>query len=117
MVAFSSDDPSCRSLGALGGLGVQDEERYKEPVREIVVTIYSRPGCHLCEAAKSVMLASGCENLTFEEINIDENPDLCKRYQYDVPVVFINGTKAFKHSVDVREFKRKIRRLEESRNR
>jgi len=78
---------------------------------KVVVTIYSRPGCHLCEEAKSVILASGCRNLSVEEINIDEDPALRERYQYDIPVVFINGIKAFKHSVDAREFKRKLKRL------
>jgi glutaredoxin len=76
-----------------------------------VITIYSRPGCHLCEEAKSVILASGGRNLTIEEINIDEDPAMRERYQYDIPVVFINGIKAFKHSVDAREFRRKFERL------
>jgi len=80
-------------------------------VSKAVVTIYSRPGCHLCEEAKSVVLTSGGGNLTIEEINIDEDPALRERYQFDIPVVFINGIKAFKHSVDAREFRRKLKRL------
>ena len=82
---------------------------------KVVVTIYSRPGCHLCEEAKSVILASGCRNLSVEEINIDDDPVLLESYQHDIPVVFINGVKAFKHSVDAREFRRKLERLGKTR--
>jgi len=46
-----------------------------------------------------------------EEVNIDEDPALGERYGDDIPVIFINGVKAFKHRVDPREFKRKLRRL------
>lgn len=76
------------------------------------VTIYSRPGCHLCEEAKAAILASSCaDEFEIEEINIDEDAALCERYKYDIPVILINGAKAFKHKVDGGEFTRKFRRL------
>ena len=76
------------------------------------VTIYSRPGCHLCDEAKASMASAGCDDdFTLEEVNIDEDPELKERYRYDIPVVLINGVKAFKHRVDPREFKRKLRRI------
>jgi hypothetical protein len=46
-----------------------------------------------------------------EEVNIDDDPLLRERYGSDIPVIFINGVKAFKHRVDPQEFKRKLRRL------
>ena len=77
-----------------------------------IVTLYTRPGCHLCEEARAAMRASGCKDeFTLEEINIDENPALYDRHKFDIPVVYINGVKAFKHKVDPREFRRKLRRL------
>lgn len=77
-----------------------------------VVTLYTRPGCHLCEEAKAAMRDSGCANeFRLEEINIDEDAALHDKYKFDIPVVYINGVKAFKHSVDSREFRRKLRRL------
>ena len=76
------------------------------------VTIYSKPGCHLCDEAKANILASGCaDELVIEEVNIETRADLFEQYQYDIPVVFINGVKAFKHRVEGREFLRKLRRL------
>ena len=76
------------------------------------VTIYTRPGCHLCEEAKAAINASGCDGeFILKEVNIDDDPLLREQYGYDIPVIFINGVKVFKHRVDSREFKRKLRRL------
>ena len=58
------------------------------------------------------MIASGCEDeFSFEEINIDEDPVLRERYGNDIPIISINGVKVFKHRVDPKEFKKKLRRL------
>ncbi len=77
-----------------------------------VVTVYSRPDCHLCEEAKAEIESAGCDGeFTLEEVNIDDDPVLLERYQYDIPVVLINGIRVFKHRVDPRDFKRKLRRL------
>ena len=74
------------------------------------VTIYSRPGCHLCEEAKAQiapMLKEFGARLT--EINIDEDPGLRARYDYDVPVIFIGARKAAKHRVDTTQFRHQLR--------
>lgn len=76
------------------------------------VTIYTRPGCHLCEEAKAAINASGCDGeFILTEVNIDEDRLLREQYGHDIPVILINGVKVFKHRVDPREFKRKLRRL------
>ncbi len=74
------------------------------------VTIYSRPGCHLCEEAKAQiapLLREFGTHLT--EINIDEDPELRARYDYDVPVIFLGVRKAAKHRVDPAQFRRQLR--------
>ena len=74
------------------------------------VTIYSRPGCHLCEEAKAQiapLLAEFGARLT--EINIDGDADLRARYDYDVPVILLGARKAAKHRVDLKQFRRQIR--------
>jgi len=79
---------------------------------KILVRIYSRPDCHLCDEAKSAIRAAGCfEQFTLEEINIDSDPALYEEYRYDIPVVFINEVKAFKHRIDAKEFRRRIERV------
>jgi glutaredoxin len=74
------------------------------------VTIYSRPGCHLCEEAK-VQIAPVLRELgaRLTEINIDEDPELRARYDYDVPVILIGARKAAKHRVDPKQFRRQLR--------
>ena len=74
------------------------------------VTIYSRPGCHLCEEAKSQiapLLKEFGARLT--EINIDEDSELRARYDIDVPVVFLGARKTAKHRVDLVQFRRQLR--------
>jgi len=74
------------------------------------VTIYSRPGCHLCEEAKTLiapLLEQFGAHLT--EINIDEDAQLRARYDYDVPVIFLGAHKAAKHRVDLAKFRRQLR--------
>ena len=74
------------------------------------VTIYSRPGCHLCEEVKSQMaplLAEFGARLT--EINIDEDQELRARYDYDVPVIFLGARKVAKHRMDIAQFRRQLR--------
>ena len=75
------------------------------------VILYTRPGCHLCEEAKEEMLAAGCaDTYTLEEINIETDPALKERYGWEIPVVLINGHKAFKYRLTADEFKQKLQR-------
>ena len=81
-------------------------------MKKVVVTIYTKPGCHLCDEAKAAIEQARAEReFTLEEVNIDLDPAMAELYKYDIPVIFINGVKAFKHRVSAREFRRKLRRL------
>ena len=74
------------------------------------VTIYSRPGCLLCEEAKTQIVSLLNEfGARLTEINIDEDPELRARYDYDVPVIFLGARKAAKHRVDIAQFRRQLR--------
>jgi glutaredoxin len=75
------------------------------------VIIYSRPGCHLCDDAKQTIESAGCpDEYTIEEINIESDPDLLRRYQYDIPVVTINGVEAFRHRLTAEAFRERLRK-------
>jgi glutaredoxin len=79
-----------------------------------VVTLYTRPGCHLCEEAKRVMAPLLREfTAALREVNIDKDEVLEERYGLDIPVIFIGARKAAKHRVDVEQFRRQ---LEESKS-
>lgn len=73
------------------------------------VTLYSRPGCHLCEEAKATIAPLLREfQATLREINIDDDAVLKERYGWDIPVIFIGQHKAAKHRVDVTQFRRQL---------
>ena len=73
------------------------------------VIIYSRPGCHLCDEAKAAIRSAGCDDqFTLEEVNIESDDELLRKYKYDIPVIAINGVESFMHRVDPKEFIRAI---------
>lgn len=73
------------------------------------VTLYTRQGCCLCDDAKRVILAARRNTaFDYEEFDIDRDPDLLRSYNDEVPVIAINGVKAFKYKVDQREFLKKL---------
>jgi len=80
---------------------------------KVQVVIYSRPGCHLCDEAKAAILSAGCsDQFVLEEINIESDEDLLRKYKYDIPVVAINGVETFIHRVDPHEFRSALIRVQ-----
>ena len=74
------------------------------------VTLFSRPGCHLCEEAKAAIAPLLREfSAALREVNIDEDPALKERYGLDIPVIFIGKHKAAKHRVDLAQFRRQLK--------
>ncbi len=73
------------------------------------VTLYTRPGCHLCDEAKSAIAPLLIEfGAALREVNIDADPVLKERYAWDIPVIFIGQRKAAKHRVDLKQFRRQL---------
>ena len=73
------------------------------------VVVYSRKGCHLCEVVKeSLHKLSRRGGFTWQEIDVDTDVELRREYNDQVPVVFIDGRKAFKYRMDEQEFLRKL---------
>ena len=56
------------------------------------VTLYSRPGCHLCDTAREVV-ARVCADLgeVYAEVSIDDDPALVERFGEEIPVTFVDG--------------------------
>jgi glutaredoxin len=73
------------------------------------VIVYSRKGCHLCEIVKeSLVKLHKRGGFQWRDVDVDSDPDLRRQYNDQVPVVFINGRKAFKYRMDEQEFLRKL---------
>ena len=56
------------------------------------VTLYSRPGCHLCADAR-VVIERVCAELgeAYVEVSIDDDPALRERYGEEIPVTLVDG--------------------------
>ena len=75
----------------------------------VEVRVYSAPGCHLCDVAKE-LLEEERRRYGFElvEIDITGDPELEAAYREQIPVVFVDGRKAFKYHVDPAELQRRL---------
>ena len=73
------------------------------------ITLYTRAGCCLCEDAKRVLEAvRGRASFDLDEIDIYNNAELRRAYNDEVPVIAINGSKAFKYRVTEQELLKKL---------
>ena len=75
------------------------------------LTLYSRPGCHLCDEMKAIVAQVALRtNVALEEVNIEGDANLEDRYGLEVPVLMIDGRKAAKYRVTKGELEEKLRR-------
>ena len=66
----------------------------------ISITLYSRPGCHLCEEMKSVVSrVARLMPITLAEVDISSDPELERQYGIEIPVLFVDGRKAAKYRI------------------
>ncbi len=65
------------------------------------LTLYSRPGCHLCNAMKAVAerVIAG-HDVQLAEVNIDLDPGLVDLYDDQVPVLVLDGRRIAKYRID-----------------
>jgi thiol-disulfide isomerase/thioredoxin len=78
----------------------------------IALTIYSRPGCHLCDEMKAVVdrvVRSLDTPITIEEIDISTDPDLEARYGVEIPVLLVDAKKVAKYRISEQELTRIVR--------
>jgi thiol-disulfide isomerase/thioredoxin len=68
----------------------------------IVLTLYSRPGCHLCDEMKTVVqrvVRANKAPIAVEEVDISTSRDLEARYGLEIPVLLVDGRKVAKYRV------------------
>jgi hypothetical protein len=79
----------------------RDVSTRRDPAPAIRLTLYERAGCHLCEEMRAIVDAlSGDLPFTLDVVDVDSDPALAAAYGADVPVLCVNGRKAFKYRVD-----------------
>ena len=76
------------------------------------LTLYSRPGCHLCEEMKKQVAPLIKEfGARLREVNIDLDPILRQRYNEEVPVLFLGARKVAKYTVDLKQLRGQLERV------
>jgi glutaredoxin len=75
------------------------------------VVVYSKPDCCLCDEVKSLLRKLAVSHpFVWREVNILEDPEIYERFKVEIPVVFIDGKKAFKYHIDEKDFLRRLSR-------
>ena len=78
-----------------------------------LVELFSKPDCHLCDEAKLVLRElQASHSFTLRIINITAQEALVAQYGEEIPVIYINGRKAFKYRVEPHQFVRRLRRTQ-----
>ena len=74
----------------------------------VTLTIYSRPGCHLCDDMKAVVkqvVRDVDGSASINEVDISTDPALEALYGLEIPVLMIDGKKAAKYRVTAEALK------------
>ncbi len=81
-------------------------------VQQARVRLLSKPGCHLCDDARSVIDAV-CAELGehYEDVDISSDTDLESRYAEQIPVTFVDGRQHDFWRVDPGRLRRALRRV------
>ena len=75
------------------------------------VLIYTKPGCCLCDEVKArLRVLRERHAFDLREVNILDDREAYERFKEEIPVVFIDGKKAFKYHLDEDKFLRRLHR-------
>ncbi|MFI7496192.1 glutaredoxin family protein [Kocuria sp. M4R2S49] len=78
--------------------------------RPPAVTLLTRPGCHLCVAAReSVDRVTTELGLDWEDVDVDADPELARRHAEEIPVVLVDGVPRDFWQIDERRLARLLR--------
>ena len=69
------------------------------------LVLYGRPGCHLCDEARTVLERIGHP---FEEVDIEADDELLARYLVRIPVIALDGEELYDFFVDEADLRRRL---------
>ena len=79
------------------------------------VTLYGKPGCHLCDDARAVVERVRAEHpFELREVDVTLDPELHRAYGERIPVLELDGEELFEFFVDAAELGRRIDRVDGS---
>lgn len=73
------------------------------------VTLFTRAGCHLCEAAEALIRETVGPMVQLRLVDIDSDPELTERYTVRVPVVEVDGVEIAEYEVDAAQLAAALR--------
>lgn len=79
-------------------------------MKKIQVEIYTKEGCHLCDVAEAVLKkVQQRYDFQIKQVNITQGKQIYEEYKEQIPVIFINGHKAFKYQIDEKQLVKKLK--------
>jgi glutaredoxin len=73
------------------------------------ITLYGRPGCHLCDDARAILRQiQAARPFVLQEVDIETDDRLFKRYLERIPVIALDGDELFDLFVDEEALRRKL---------
>jgi hypothetical protein len=77
-----------------------------------VLTLYGKPGCHLCEEARAVVDAARAgRDVTLDEVDVTLDPVMHRAYGQRIPVLALDGEELFELFVDADALERRLDRV------
>jgi hypothetical protein len=77
-----------------------------------VLTLYGKPGCHLCDDARVVVgEALAGRDVALREVDVTLDPALERRYGERIPVVAVDGEELFDYVVDPDALRERLDRV------
>jgi len=71
--------------------------------------VYGKPGCHLCEEARSLLEALRERYpMVITEIDITKDPQLFRRYDIRIPVIVVDGKTELEAPITERNVRRTL---------
>ena len=84
--------------------------RHDQTVR--IVTLYGRPGCHLCDDALAVLERVRAERpFDLRTVNIEDDDALLRAYLERIPVVAVDGAEVYDYYVDEQDLRARLARV------
>ena len=75
-------------------------------------TLYGKPACHLCDAARAVVERVRRDHpFELREVDVTLDPELHRAYGERIPVLELDGEELFEFFVDEAELRRRVDRV------
>jgi glutaredoxin len=77
-----------------------------------LVTLYGKPGCHLCDSARAVVQRVLAErHFELEEVDVSLDPVLHRRYGERIPVLSVDGEELFEYFIEEKPLRERLDRV------